>query len=209
METLIFAVIAGFLLFRLWSVFGKRHGDERQRQNPFERKPDAPTPAPDAAADRVIPFPKADRPREVDIPTDGPLSLAQQVALLQRADPTFSEAQFLGGARAAFTMILDAYAKADLETLKMLLSDKVYSNFSHAIADRTPPNSAEENRLEKLLGADLLEIRLDGSIAKVTVRFASEQKDEEGVVEVTDLWTFERDTRTSDPNWKLVATRAS
>ena len=28
------------------------------------------------------------------------------------------------------------------------------------------------------------------------------------VVTVTDLWTFERDTRSRSPNWKLVATRS-
>ena len=29
------------------------------------------------------------------------------------------------------------------------------------------------------------------------------------VVDVTDFWTFQRDTRSRDPNWTLVATRSS
>ena len=62
---------------------------------------------------------------------------------------------------------------------------------------------------------------MDGPYAKVTVRFVTEQinatRDAEGTVvdgdasqiaEVIDLWTFARDTRTDDPNWQLVETRA-
>ncbi|MBN9553041.1 MAG: TIM44-like domain-containing protein, partial [Alphaproteobacteria bacterium] len=30
--------------------------------------------------------------------------------------------------------------------------------------------------------------------------------DPETVAEVKDVWTFSRDTRSRDPNWKLVAT---
>jgi predicted lipid-binding transport protein (Tim44 family) len=57
-------------------------------------------------------------------------------------------------------------------------------------------------------------------VARVSVRFTSEQvnvvRDAEGkeiegdpgtAEEVIDIWTFERDTRNSDPNWLLVETR--
>ena len=32
--------------------------------------------------------------------------------------------------------------------------------------------------------------------------------DAESVGEVNDVWTFARDTRSRDPNWKLIATEA-
>jgi predicted lipid-binding transport protein (Tim44 family) len=32
--------------------------------------------------------------------------------------------------------------------------------------------------------------------------------DPESTVEVTDFWTFGRDTRSRDPNWILVGTRS-
>ena len=60
---------------------------------------------------------------------------------------------------------------------------------------------------------------MKGSEAQVTVRFVSElisatrdkageviDGDPETVADVTDVWTFARDTRSRDPNWKLVAT---
>ena len=70
--------------------------------------------------------------------------------------------------------------------------------------------------------ANLEEVSLRGRIAEVTVRFVSElisaTRDAAGAVidgaagvvrEVTDVWTFARDTRSGDPNWKLVATAAA
>jgi predicted lipid-binding transport protein (Tim44 family) len=32
--------------------------------------------------------------------------------------------------------------------------------------------------------------------------------DAEAVAEISDLWTFARDSRSRDPNWKLVATES-
>ncbi|MGV1014233.1 MAG: Tim44/TimA family putative adaptor protein, partial [Methyloceanibacter sp.] len=58
--------------------------------------------------------------------------------------------------------------------------------------------------------------------AYVTVKFVSElvsvTRDADGEVvegdpkkvrEVTDIWTFARDTASKNPNWKLVATEAA
>ena len=62
---------------------------------------------------------------------------------------------------------------------------------------------------------------MNGRTAFVTVRFVSQQinvtrdtgdaiveGDPSAAVAVTDIWTFERDTRSRDPNWKLAATRS-
>jgi predicted lipid-binding transport protein (Tim44 family) len=64
-------------------------------------------------------------------------------------------------------------------------------------------------------GADLR-----GMLAEVTVRFVSDQVNmttgrggeitagSDAITEVTDVWTFQRDTTQPDPGWKLVATRS-
>ena len=69
--------------------------------------------------------------------------------------------------------------------------------------------------------SDISAAALQGSIAQVTVRFVSEQinvlRNAEGqivdgnpneVQKVIDLWTFRRDTKSSDPNWQLVKTES-
>ena len=72
-----------------------------------------------------------------------------------------------------------------------------------------------------LRSSDIVEAQLNGRNAEVTVKFVSElvsvtrdkagaviSGDPHGAKNVTDYWTFARDTRSSDPNWKLVATRS-
>lgn len=211
-EIIIFAVIAGFLIFRLRSVLGRRTGEERQRPNPLERKPGG---APEGAT--VIPLPERG-PRPVE--HDGPKSLAQQIADLRRADPSFDEQPFLGGARSAFEMIVGAFAQGDIKTLRPLLADQVYENFATAIRDRTSRGETLETVIANMISADIAEARLDGTNALVTVRYVTEQtnvvRDASGAIldgepgkpiEVVDLWTFARDTQSRDPNWALVATR--
>ena len=79
-----------------------------------------------------------------------------------------------------------------------------------------------ETRIERILSADIIEANLDGRTAFVTVKFVSRQiivtRDNDGAVlegdpdqtqEITDIWTFGRNTRSTDPNWMLVETRSS
>ena len=125
---------------------------------------------------------------------------------------------FIGGARHAYELIVTAFAAADRATLKPLLSNEVYAAFDGVMKGR-------EERHEKVsftfVGFKELSIaaaELKGRMADVTVSFQSQfisaTMDANGVVidgdpktvrNVTDLWTFERDTRASDPNWALVA----
>ncbi|TAJ25636.1 MAG: Tim44/TimA family putative adaptor protein, partial [Reyranella sp.] len=69
--------------------------------------------------------------------------------------------------------------------------------------------------------SDVAAAEMQGTHADVTVRFVSEQinvvRNDEGqivdgnpneVQKVVDLWTFRRDTKSSDPNWQLVKTES-
>lgn len=217
-EILIFAMIAAFLVYRLRSVLGRKHGEERQRPNPFAAPPARNG---QAAQDNVVHLPE--RGRMPDIPVaapDEPQSLAASIAQIRGADPSFDEKRFLEGATAAFGMIVDAFAKGETATLRPLLSDDVYDKFATAIRDRQSAGETLETRVERIVEADVIEARLDGRTAFVTVKIVSDQMnvtrdaqgavvdgDAEKVVEVIDIWTFARNTRSRDPNWALVETR--
>lgn len=210
-EIVIFAMIAAFLVYRLRSVLGRRTGEERPRPNPF-------TP-PAARPDNVVPMP----PRAAsDAPyaPDEPVSLAEALKQIHAADPNFDEKSFVQGARGAFQMIVEAFAAGDTAALRPLLSDDVYDNFVQAIRQRQAAGETLETRIDRVRDADVVEARLDGRDALVTVRFVSEQVnlvrnaageiidgDPKQPVEVTDDWTFRRNTRARDPNWALVETR--
>ena len=91
-EILVFALFAGFLVYRLRSVLGRRHGEERQRPNPFAV--DRPGPA---VPDNVIPLPERGRPAEAKEAATEPFSLAAGLAQIKDVDPGFDEKHFVQG----------------------------------------------------------------------------------------------------------------
>ena len=208
-DLLIFATVAAFLLYRLGRVLGRRTGNERPSE-------------PAEAQDRVVPLPKRQREPRTNGETQAELALGGNSGLTQIkiADPTFDEQGFVQGARGAFEIILNAFAAGDRRRLRALLGDTVYRNFTSAIDRREKTGERLEATLVSIVLADLVEARMAGRQAMVTVKFLSEQinvtrnaagevtdGDPNHVVTVTDVWTFARDTRSRDPNWQLVETR--
>lgn len=119
----------------------------------------------------------------------------------------------------AYEMIVMAYADGDRKTLKNLLSRDVYDGFVQAISDREARSEKIQSSFVGIDKANIVAAEMKGSEAHVTLRIISElisatrnkageviDGDPETVAEVKDVWTFARDTRSKDPNWKLVAT---
>jgi predicted lipid-binding transport protein (Tim44 family) len=216
-DILFFAMVAAFIALRLRSVLGRRTGHERRRTGGFG------TPRPNGAADNVVSLPdRSSAQAEADAVfadvSDG--SVKSALTQIRMADRTFDLQQFLAGARAAFEMIVEAYAAGDKATLRPLLADDVYRGFEGAIDQRQAAGQTLETQLTGVPSVEVVGAGMNGNLARVTVRFKSEQinvhKDAEGKIvegdpqtaeEVVDLWTFERDTASPDPNWTLVETR--
>jgi len=211
-DIILFAMVAAFLVLRLRAVLGRRTGTEQRRENPFVR-------APETAGDNVVALPE--RPEMPPPPSAAPLSVDAGIGQIRSADPAFDPKIFLGGARGAFEIIVNAFAAGDTATLRPLLSDEVYDRFAEAIRHRAEAHETHETRLDSIKSAEIAEARLAGRTAFVTVRFASHQVnvtrtadggvvdgDPDRMVEKTDFWTFARNTRAQDPNWLLVATRS-
>ena len=228
-EILLFAVIAAFLVFRLRNVLGKKIGHERPEHAKHDRFRAAEQKR-DAANDKIIPLPdlqsKPDLPPRDDTPLvagepAAPGSVAAGIEAIRRADPNFSADGFLEGARAAFEMVVQAFAAGDLKTLRPLLSDAVFDQFRQSVRARESAGQTLETTLVGIDDADIVEAELRDRTAVVTVSFKSEQvnvvRDKDGeavdgdptrVDRVTDIWTFSRNTRSRDPNWTLIATRS-
>lgn len=120
---------------------------------------------------------------------------------IYNADNSFSESDFMGGARAAYKMIVDAFGRGDLETLKPLLDWDVYEAWEQAIAERdesAPHFFVLRFKKVEIEGASLI----DG-VARINVRFESELGDGEGTRSAREIWTFMRDVASDDPNWLL------
>jgi predicted lipid-binding transport protein (Tim44 family) len=223
LDIVLFAMVAAFLVLRLRSVLGKKTGHQEPRQDPISRRQQ------DAQKDgNVVELPNRykDGPDDMAEPMDDPVAnldpndpLASGITQIRIADSSFHPVECANGARVAFEMIVQAFAEGDTKTLENLLAEDVFENFNEAIVARREANEKLETTIIGISSADVVEAAMDGRNAMVTVKFVSEQvnvtHDAEGrvvdgdpnqVTEITDIWTFSRDTKSSDPNWKLVET---
>ena len=209
----ILALVALFIGLRLYSVLGERTGHEQQQPILKPADPEARV-EPRAAAPVAGPFAASDDAGTAYLPTAGP-----GVRALLAADPTFDVARFLEGAKAAYKMILEAYWKGDLEALRPFVDGHVYDSFASAVEQREKDGLKLDNRLVAIEQALIAEATMERSMAFVTVRFeadiAAVTRNSEGevvagsmddAVQTRDLWTFRRDTSSSDPNWLLIET---
>ncbi|WBV43004.1 Tim44/TimA family putative adaptor protein [Pseudoroseomonas cervicalis] len=216
-DLILFAMVAAFLVLRLRSVLGRRQGFERppqERPAPGEARP-----GPYAPETPAAPVPVPGAPRLVVPDTRSPVGQALQ--RIRQADAAFDPYAFLGGAEGAFRMIVTAFAAGDRATLRNLLSDDTYAGFEQAITAR---ESAGERQRTEIHGVHEMAIDaadLRGSVADITLRIVSDQVNlttgpqgeevagTEAVTELTDIWTFQRDLRSTDPTWKLVGTQSA
>ncbi len=147
--------------------------------------------------------------------------LAKGIAQIQMGDRSFEPNSFISGSRTAYDIILTSFASGDTDTLRALLGDDVYDGFQRAIRARDTRKETLETTVVAAESTEIVEAGASGRNAEVTVKFSSEivnvTRDAEGEVvsgdardvqHVTDYWTFVRDLKSRDPNWKLVATRS-
>jgi predicted lipid-binding transport protein (Tim44 family) len=215
-DIILFAMVALFLVLRLRSVLGRRTGNERRRdmlaRNPVQN-------GEQAGPNKIVSL--TPRRNPAPLVADGPPAntVAGGIAQITAADPGFEGSDFLDGARGAFEIIVSAFAKGDKAALRPLLSDDTYRSFAAAVDEREAARETLETRIERLKDIDIVEAGMDASQARVTVKLVSDQinvlrahdgsvvdGDPQNLIEKTDFWTFARDTRSSDPNWLLVAT---
>jgi predicted lipid-binding transport protein (Tim44 family) len=196
LELIIFAGLAAIVLYQLYSVLGRRVGRQPEDQ-----------PAPESAAPAVR---RADRPLEA---LDEGVTLTGLAAVRAR-DPSFEINRFLAGARSAYEMIVKSFAAGDRPTLRNLVAPGVMAGFDTAIGQREAEDRRESIEFLHPPRADLEKAELAGAtdLARLTVRFLGEfrarSKGPEGeAVEdrrTAELWTFERNLKSRDPNWILI-----
>src|SRR5437016_2788552 len=149
-DIVLFAMVALFLVLRLRSVLGRRTGNE-QRRDPF-------VPRTGAAADKIITLPP--RPGAPPMPPPQAAAIGDDVAAgiarIRSADPSFDPEQFLQGARAAFEMIVSAFAEGGKAQLRPLLSDEVFGRFAAAIDERNEAKETLETRILQLKTAEIV-----------------------------------------------------
>ena len=194
LQILFLAAVAAVVLYQLYATLGRRVG--RQPEDaPAGAIPGSPSPAPQANPGHAI----------------------EGVATLKAKQPDFDPEKFLSGARSAYEQIVTAYAAGDRETLKPLLVQEVMDNFEQAMAARETAGRAEKVEFLTAPRLDLEKVDVIGDVAKAVVRILAEvrtrTKDErgEGVDDrrTAERWTFEREVKSANPNWRLAFVAAA
>ena len=231
--TILFLVLAVVIFLRLRNVLGRRTGHEQPPIDYTAREQQAST-GPTGEGDNVVPLPgAAQKPvaqeetledAEDRIRDFNPKDNAVQSGLLDivRIESAFDPKQFLSGARAAYEMIVTAFAEGNKKSLKPLLAGEVYEGFVQSIDARKRDEQAMDTSFIGINSADIIEAEVKDSQAHVTIKFVSQlitairnkqgdvvDGDPKKVREVTDIWTFAREIPSSNPNWKLIATQAA
>ncbi|MEY3306871.1 MAG: hypothetical protein RLZZ413_909 [Pseudomonadota bacterium] len=212
-QLLVLAGVAIFLILKLRSVLGTREG--------FEKPP---APIEDARARPVR--------RDFEVIEGGPdrdivdhvadgSAAAKSLVAMKMAEPSFSVSEFLTGARGAYEMILMAFEKGDLASIRPFLSDDVFATFTEVVEAREREGLTIESHFVGLRELALHNATFDRDTkeGEIVVRFVGELtsvvRNKAGeVVEGSptaikrqrDLWTFARRMGVDDPNWQLAAT---
>lgn len=231
LPTLIAIVVAVFVLFRLRSVLGTRTGNERP---PIDRSRSTPTEKNAANGDEtVVPIrprpadaPNLDDERrtrkleaEIEQAAAGNAELAAGLRAVAEVDPTFTPKSFLEGAKQAYEMIVTGFAEGDRQTLKNLLDKDVYDSFARAISEREAAGQKNDFTFVGLPKIAIVGAEYDKKNVLVTVDFHAEVvsaiRDKDGnlvegnadqVQTIADEWTFARNPKSRDPNWKVITT---
>lgn len=230
LEILFWAAVAGVVLFQLRRVLGRRTGHERPPRDRLSQESSPSGAHGDKSHDTVIPLPASNRASKAIHPGRDPLEseaveveasspAADALSRIRVADRHFEPGEFIEGAKAAYAMIIEAFAAGEESVLKPLLSGDVMANFRSAISQRAAKGETVDSKVTDIAKAVITDASLHGSMAEVTVRFESDiircvRDSENRVIEgdpseptrTVDVWTFSRDVESDDPNWTLVAT---
>lgn len=207
------ASVAGIILFRLYTVLGRRTGNERPPQKGYRLNR---SPA-QAGHDNVVALPdRTARAEALDKPSD---PVARGLLDIKLGDRSFETEHFMAGAKQAYELVVTAFAAGDRQTLRPLLSEEVLAAFDSVIGGREKNKQKVEFTFIGFREAKVAHAALKGRTAEITVAFAAQYisatSDADGKVfdgdpktvrTVNDVWTFTRDVRSSDPNWTIVAT---
>ena len=228
-DIVLYAVIAVVLVFWLKNTLGTKTGEERDRSDILEQLKqrqqenqqsqrsghivDIVTDGRDSLSKESV------RPTLEGVEMEGGAETAQELLDFIRFDPSFDVKAFVAGAKEAFPMIVESFAKGDLRTLKMLLSDSVYAAFEQEVEDRRARGETVTTDVLAVRNCKILGVKKIDRMVFIKLRFIAEEtfviRNREGgivsghpdkIISMNDVWTFGRDPKSKDPTWYLVET---
>jgi len=136
---------------------------------------------------------------------------------IKKKSESFDETTFKKGAEAAYEMIIDAFAKGDKSSLKPLLTQNLFNEFSKIIDERKSKQIISELTFIGIKETKIENIDKKDTHYKIKTKFVSEivnclknnsgmviEGDPEKIKTVTDVWIFEKNLKDKNPTWYLT-----
>ena len=216
-DILLYAIIAAGLVFWLKSILGTTDDDEPSRPTPIFDEEDNRAAENNVVSLEALSGMPVILPRNVKIDNK---TTENRLDDISKKYPGFNVSHFGQNVESAFTMIIEAFADGDLETLEDLLAEPVYSAFKKSIEERESKGEKVETTVQAVEKADIIEADLKDNHLYLTVRFTAreicvirDQKDEiisgdpDKSTIMVDVWVFGRDLESDTPEWHLYETR--
>jgi len=230
-DLILYALVAGGLVFWLRSVLGTRHGEERDRSQNFEASVNEES----GDVKNLLGQNTVDKDDKASLNEDsfsdllnaqeGIISIDNKVALqgledIAEFDKNFALKPFLETAQDVFAMVVEGFGEGDRGLLEDLLGENVYNAFEAAITAREDAEETLENEIHAIKRSEIIEASLAGKKGIITIRFVADEtsvlKDSSGeiieghpdkITEMVDIWTFSKDLKSRDPRWFVIETR--
>lgn len=210
MDILLFAIIAGTVIFKLYRSFGEIGEDEINDHR--SKKVQSVNLANGEDLSSLVEIAKIQKSQN-----ENP-EIAKILDQISENDHSFNEEDFLEKAEMVYEMIIKAYDERDKKTLKTLLSKKLYEDFLENIKTDERENLKISTILISVNHKQITDVNYDGKIAAIEVEFHSMQinftKNSNGDIvsgdvskerKVKDVWKFERNLQKNDPAWLLTS----
>ena len=198
-DIIIFAIIAIFLVYRLKNILGQNsEGNEQNNQIDVEKK----------EFSNVVKLGNLDSDKTKNDKNS-----------ISKIDPTFNEEEFLKGAQNFFQMVINSFVKGNLTDIVNYIDNNLTKSFKLVIDERLKEGESLKIEILKMKSIEINDVKELKNFLRLSVLFETEQikvlKDKKGKVIdgdpknsilVKDLWTFEKEIKSKDMNWKLVET---
>jgi len=208
-DLIFFVMVAAFLVLRLRNVLGRRTGNEKKIGTEF------------SFGSKVIEKNSKNKKQIKTNTVSGLFSQKGQLEKINELDKNFSIETFLEGAKDAFKIIVESYSKENIKKINYLLSPDILKVFSIASKNRIKKKQLLEHSFISFKSAEIKKIVLKSTIVEIIVKFVTEQVNllrnnrdmiiegnEDNIEKHVDYWTFSKDLKSLDPNWKLIDTKA-
>ena len=199
-DIIIFAVIAIYLIYRLKNILGQNTGfDQKSESENLDNK----------KFNNVVKLKNLNASKDKSI----------HEKRIKTIDETFSEDEFINGAKVFFKMVIENFVKGNLSSISKYISKDLLKSFEKAIKDRNNDNEILIIDLLNIKSISIQNVEISNKKVKISVLFETEQikalKDQNNKIidgnlktsiTVRDIWGFEKDIKSTDVNWTLVET---